>query len=99
MHFLKKYFKLFAQFKGSLQGHIQKCREYKDFYRRTIEIPQCTRIFKGNYCPKIHNGYLNVSISNFWISLLQNLRNPKEGYARFRKFWLFFTEQVFTLPL
>ena len=39
----------------------------KTFYRRTIQIPQSTRNFKGNCCLKVHNVHLNVSIANFGI--------------------------------
>ena len=35
--------------------HNVRNTQYKDVYRRTIEFPQCTRIFKGNCYLKFHN--------------------------------------------
>ena len=33
----------------------------KNVYRRTIEIPQRTRIFKANYCLKVHNAHIKLA--------------------------------------
>ena len=35
----------------------------KDVYRRTIEIPQCTSMFKANHCLKVHNVHFKVASS------------------------------------
>ena len=37
---------------------ISRKVQYKDVYRRTIEILQRARIFKANCCLKVHNAYL-----------------------------------------
>ena len=42
--------------------------QYKDVYRRTIEIPQRARTFKVNYCLKVHNAH-------------QKLLSPISGYV------------------
>ena len=34
-----------------------------DVCGRTIEIPQCTRIFKVNCCLKVHNVQLKIALS------------------------------------
>ena len=34
--------------------------QYKDVYWRTIEIPQCTHIFKAKCCLKVHNVHLKL---------------------------------------
>ena len=35
--------------------------QYKDVYRRTIEIPQSTHIFKANCCLNVHNVHLKLA--------------------------------------
>ena len=40
----------------------------KDVCRRTIEIPQRTRIFEVDCCLNVHNAHLKVSITNFGLS-------------------------------
>ena len=37
---------------------VSRKPQYKDFYRRTIEIPQRARIFKVDCCLKAHNAHL-----------------------------------------
>ena len=34
--------------------------QYKDVYRRAIEIQQHTRIFKANYCLKVEVGHIKL---------------------------------------
>ena len=36
-------------------GNVARKPQYKDIYRRPIEIPQRARIFKPNCCLKVHN--------------------------------------------
>ena len=37
--------------------------QYKDAYRRTIEILQSAHIFEGNYRLKVHNAHLKLASS------------------------------------
>ena len=39
--------------------------QYKDVCSRTIEMPQCARIFKVNCCLKVHNAHLQI-LSPIW---------------------------------
>ena len=41
---------------------LSRNRQYKDVYKRTIEIPQCTRIFKANWCLKFHNAHFKLPL-------------------------------------
>ena len=41
---------------------ISQNGQYKEVYSRTIEIPQCTRIFKSNCCLKVHNVRLKLAL-------------------------------------
>ena len=43
---------------------IQKCKVYEDVRTRTIEIPQRSRILKGNHCLKVHNAHFKL-VSSF----------------------------------
>ena len=36
--------------------------QYKDFYKRTIEIPKRTHILKDKYCLKVHNVHLKLAL-------------------------------------
>ena len=38
----------------------QMFTQYKDVYRRTIEMPQRPRTFQVNYCLKVHNAHLKL---------------------------------------
>ena len=40
--------------------YVSRKAQYKDIYRRTIEILQCARIFKANYCLKFHNAHFKL---------------------------------------
>ena len=52
-------------------GHVSREGQYKDVYRRTIEIPQRAHIFKPNCCFKAHNAHINLAkwscvVSTYW---------------------------------
>ena len=40
---------------GNIWWNVSRKPQYKDVYRRTIEIPQCPRLFTANCCLKVHN--------------------------------------------
>ena len=42
---------------------ISRKAQYKDVFRRTIEIPQRARIFKANSYLKAQNAHLKVTIA------------------------------------
>ena len=42
---------------------VSRNAQYKDIYRRTIEILQCTHILKANCCLKVHNVPLTLASS------------------------------------
>ena len=50
--------------------HISKLK-YKDIYRRTIKILQCTHGFKANYVLKVHNVQLNLAYCRIIVFILQ----------------------------
>ena len=37
--------------------HVSRKPQYKDVYRRTIEMPQRARAFQVNCCLKVHNAH------------------------------------------
>ena len=39
---------------------ISRNGQYKDVYKKTIQIPQCTH--KANYCLKVHNVHLKLAL-------------------------------------
>ena len=39
---------------------VSRKPQYKDIYRRTIEIPQRSRTFQANCCLKVHNAHLKL---------------------------------------
>ena len=43
-------------------ANVSRKVEYKDDYKRTIEIPQRTRIFKDNCCFKVHNAHVKLAL-------------------------------------
>ena len=53
----------------SVNVSVSQKSQYKDVNRRTKEILQRAPIFKANYCLKVRNAHLKVSIANFGISL------------------------------
>ena len=42
------------------QAFISRKPQYKEVYRRTIEMPQCARTFQVNCCLKVHNAHLKL---------------------------------------
>ena len=44
-----------------METNVSRKPQYKEVYRRTIEIPQRARIFKANRCSKIHNAHLKLA--------------------------------------
>ena len=47
-----------------MMGSISRKAQYKDVYRRTIEILQRAQIWKANCCLKVHNAAHKVCITN-----------------------------------
>ena len=45
---------------NSIYMPIAQKPQYKDVYRRTIEIPQRTHIIKANCCLKVYNAHLKL---------------------------------------
>ena len=43
------------------RSNVSRKAEYKDIYRKTIEIPQRTRIIKDNCSLKVHNAPLKLA--------------------------------------
>ena len=40
--------------------HVSRKPQYKDVYKRTIEMPQRARIFMVNWCLNVHNAHLKL---------------------------------------
>ena len=56
----KALFEMGYIFEGKNSSIISRKPQYKDVYRRTIEMPQRTRNFNVNCCLKVHNAHLNL---------------------------------------
>ena len=41
-------------------NNVSRKSQYKDVYRRTIEMPQRARTFQVNCCLKVHNAHLKL---------------------------------------
>ena len=50
----------FQENRSEVFSNVPRNTQYKDVYRRTIEILQRTRIFKANCCLKVHNVSLKL---------------------------------------
>ena len=46
-----------------MRENVSRKTEYKDVYRRIIEIPQRAGIFKVNCSLKVHNAHLKLALS------------------------------------
>ena len=41
-------------------GHVSRKPQYKDVYRRTIEMPERARTFQIICCLRVHNAHLKL---------------------------------------
>ena len=46
---------------NKMMDHISQKTQYKDVYRRTIEIPARACIVKDNCCLKVHNAFIKLA--------------------------------------
>ena len=40
--------------------NVSRKPQYKDVYRRTVEMPQCAHTYQVNCCLKVHNAHLKL---------------------------------------
>ena len=57
--FLKMEHLKLPSYLNTMEKYNEMIPQYKDVYRRIIEMPQRTRIFKVNCCLKVHNAHQN----------------------------------------
>ena len=67
---------------------ISQKSQYKDVYRRTIEILHCAHILKTNCCLKAHNAHINIAKFRIISSVVPQL-NPLHDFFLNLTIWLF----------